>query len=155
MPSSKPSYLLLALFLAIVFAAAAVGGVFQPDGWYAALWKPSWTPPNWVFGPVWTVLYVFIAIAGWIIFSQPEAVLARYLWGTQLVLNAIWSWLFFGLHNTLLALLDIAALVVCIAILTIVSYRSLRVVTWLLLPYLVWVGYASTLNAGIAFGNPS
>jgi translocator protein len=153
-PPVKRSYPLLAVFLVIVFAAAAVGWFYPPGDWYADLWKPSWTPPNWLFGPVWTVLYVLIAIAGWMIFSQPDPASAKYLWISQLILNALWSWLFFGLHNTWLALLDIVALVACIAVLVIVSYQRQRVASWLLLPYLIWVAYASTLNAAITFGNP-
>ena len=155
MPPVKQSYLLLAVFMVIVFAVAAVGWFYKPGDWYVALWKPAWTPPNWVFGPVWTVLYVLIGIAGWMIFSRPSPSSAKYLWVSQLILNALWSWLFFGLHNTLLALLDIVALVACIAVLIIVSYQRQRMVSWLLLPYLAWVAYASTLNAAIAFGNPS
>jgi tryptophan-rich sensory protein len=152
-PASR-SYPLLALFVLIVFAVAAVGWFFKPGDWYAALWKPFWTPPNWLFGPVWTVLYVFIAIAGWMIFSQPGTAPARYLWSAQLILNGLWSWLFFGLHHTRLALLDIVALVACIAMLAFVSYQRQPRVTWLIAPYLVWVAYASTLNAAIVFGNP-
>lgn len=154
MPTAKRSYPLLAVFLVIVFAAAAFGVLFPPGAWYASLWTPPWTPPNWLFGPVWTVLYVLIAIAGWMIFSQPGSTSARYLWVSQLVLNALWSWLFFGVHLTWLALLDIVALVACVAALVVGSYRRQRVVSWLLLPYLVWVAYASTLNAAIVAGNP-
>ena len=155
MPPAKDSYLLLALFLVIVFAVASTGWFFQPGAWYLTLWKPAWTPPNWLFPPVWTVLYVFIAIAGWMIFSRSSPTLAKYLWVAQLILNGLWSWLFFGLHHTFLGLVDIAALVACIAALVIVTYPRQRMVSWLLLPYLVWVAYASTLNAAIAFGNPS
>jgi tryptophan-rich sensory protein len=142
------------LFLVIVFAAASTGALFPPGDWYAGLWKPFWTPPNWVFAPAWTVLYVLIAIAGWMIFSQRGPAPAKYLWGSQLILNALWSWIFFGLHKPVLALLDIAALLACIAALVIVSYPRQRTVSWLLLPYLAWVAYASTLNAAIVFGNP-
>lgn len=154
MAALKSSYLSLALFLAIVFAVAAVGSFFPPDDWYAALWKPSWTPPGWLFGPVWTVLYLLIAIAGWMIFSYTDLASAKFLWSVQLVLNALWSWFFFGLHEPWLALFDIVALTICIAALVIVLYPSRPVVSWLLLPYLAWVAYAATLNVGIVFGNP-
>lgn len=154
MSPAKRSYPLLAAFLLVVFAVAAFGALFPPGEWYAALWKPPWTPPNWLFGPVWTLLYILMAIAGWLIFSRPGSASARYLWLSQLVLNALWSWLFFGLHLTWIALLDIVALVACVAALVILSFRPQRTVSWLLLPYLVWVAYASTLNAAIVAGNP-
>lgn len=150
----RRSYLLLAVFVLIVFCAALGGWFFKPGAWYAEIWKPSWTPPNWVFPVVWPVLYVCIAIAGWLIFSRPGTMHARVLWGVQLVLNAIWTWIFFGLHQPMLALADIAALLACIAALMAVSWRRQRAVSWLFLPYFVWVAYASALTGAIAFGNP-
>ncbi len=150
----KRSYALLVVFLAIVALAASSGVMFRPGEWYAALAKPPWTPPDWVFGPVWAVLYVFIAIAGWIIFSLPGTRLARGLWVAQLALNALWSFLFFGLQSTWLALADIVALMVCISFLMYVADTVSRTAMWLLAPYLAWVGYAFTLNAAIVLGNP-
>ncbi len=152
--AAKRSYALLVVFLAIVALAASSGVMFRPGEWYAALAKPPWTPPDWVFGPVWTVLYVFIAIAGWIIFSLPGTRLARGLWVAQLALNALWSFLFFGLQSTWLALADIVALMVCISFLMYVADTVSRTAMWLLAPYLAWVGYAFTLNAAIVLGNP-
>jgi benzodiazapine receptor len=154
MASPKRSYLLLAVFVVLVFCAAAGGWFFKPGAWYAEIWKPSWTPPNWAFPVVWPVLYVCIAIAGWLIFSQPGTVHARVLWAVQLVLNGIWTWIFFGLRQPMLALADIAALLACIAALMVVSWRRQRAVSWLFLPYFVWVAYASALTGAIAFGNP-
>lgn len=153
MSSPKRSYLMLVVFLLVVAGVATFGAYFEPGDWYARVDKPFWTPPNWVFGPVWAVLYVLVAIAGWLIFSGPS-LLSKYLWVIQLFLNGIWSWLFFGLHRTGLALLDIVALIVCIALLLVVSYKSSRTVVWLLAPYLLWVCYASTLNAAIYLSNP-
>ncbi len=150
----KRSYALLVVFLAVVALAASSGVMFRPGEWYAALAKPPWTPPDWVFGPVWAVLYVFIAIAGWIIFSLPGTRLARGLWVAQLALNALWSFLFFGLQSTWLALADIVALMVCISFLMYVADTVSRTAMWLLAPYLAWVGYAFTLNAAIVLGNP-
>ncbi len=152
--AAKRSYALLVVFLAIVALAASSGVMFRPGEWYAALAKPPWTPPDWVFGPVWAVLYVFIAIAGWIIFSLPGTRLARGLWVAQLALNALWSFLFFGLQSTWLALADIVALMVCISFLMYVADTVSRTAMWLLAPYLAWVGYAFTLNAAIVLGNP-
>ncbi len=154
MPTVNRSVPLLALFILIVFVVAAGGWFFKPGAWYAEIWKPAWTPPNWLFPVVWPVLYVLIAIAGWLIFSRPDTTGAKYLWGVQLVLNGIWTWIFFGLHDTMLALLDIVALLACIAAVMIVSYRKQRSVSWLFLPYLVWIAYAASLNGAIAFGNP-
>lgn len=152
---ARSSYRRLMLFMAIVFAVAVIGRYFSPGEWYAALWKPPWTPPNWLFGPVWTVLYLMIAIAGWKLYSVPDTAAARLLWAAQLVLNALWSWLFFGLHAPWAALADILALAACIAALMAASYRRVRPAFWLLLPYLVWVTYAVTLNAAIAYRNPA
>lgn len=149
---ARASYRRLMVFVALVFGVALIGRYFSPDDWYAGLWKPPWTPPGWVFGPVWALLYVLIALAGWMIFAQPGAATARVLWGVQLVLNASWSWLFFGLHSPWLALLDIVALNACVAGMGIAAYRLRPLIGWLLLPYLVWVTYAFTLNAAIAWG---
>lgn len=141
-------------FLLIVAAVAASGAQFMPGEWYAQLAKPFWTPPNWVFGPVWTMLYVMIAVAGWLIFAGSDKGL-KALWVVQLVFNGLWSWLFFGLHRPLLGLIDILAMLACIASLVVLSRRSSRPVMWLMLPYLVWVSYATTLNAGIWLLNPA
>jgi len=153
MPSSQRAYSTLIVFLIVVAGVAAFGAYFQPGDWYAELSKPPWTPPNWLFGPVWALLYVCIAIAGWLIFAEAEQALMKFLWTGQLVLNGIWSWLFFGLHRTGLALLDILALLVCILLLLWAGHRSLPAILWLLLPYSLWVGYASSLNAAIHLAN--
>jgi len=154
MVATTRSWPMLAVFLALVALAASTGVVFQPGEWYAGLAKPPWTPPNWVFGPVWALLYVLIAVAGWIVFSIPGTGIARGLWVAQLALNALWSFLFFGLQSTWLALADIVALMVCIAFLMYAADAASRVVTWLLAPYLAWVGYAFMLTAAILLGNP-
>jgi len=99
------------VFFAITFAVAAVGALFTPGPWYEALAKPAWTPPGWVFAPVWTALYATIAVAGWVIWSARARIdLALILWGIQLALNGIWSWLFFGLENPAFAAVDIVLL---------------------------------------------
>ncbi len=144
----KRSYWTLLLFILIVAVVAASGVHFQPGAWYAQQVKPSWTPPNWLFPPVWSILYVMIAVAGWLIFCSTDQKL-KTLWVTQLILNALWSWLFFGMHRTGLALIDITAMLFCIGLLAIHSRNSLVAVTWLMAPYFIWVSYAATLNAGI------
>jgi benzodiazapine receptor len=103
----------LVVFLALVAAAALIGGQFQTGAWYEALRKPAWTPPDLVFPIVWSALYVMIAVAGWRVWRAPAGrtrTIALALWGGQLVLNAAWSWIFFGLHRPGWALLELIAL---------------------------------------------
>lgn len=144
---------LLIVFLALVAAVAFAAAQVQPGPWYEGLAKPSWNPPNWLFGPVWTVLYGMIAVAGWWIWTTPVAAegmrAARWLWAVQMVLNGLWSYLFFGLHQMGIALVDIALLVAVIAALIAVARRSARLASWLLVPYLAWVSYATSLNAAL------
>jgi tryptophan-rich sensory protein len=134
-----------------VAAAAFVGSRFRPGPWYAALAKPTWNPPNWVFAPVWSVLYVAIAVAGWLYWRNASsgAVLALSLWGAQLVLNASWSWLFFGLHSPALALVDISLLLVAIAFFIVLAHPISTAAAWLFVPYGVWVSFATALNVAI------
>ncbi|HEY7985800.1 MAG TPA: TspO/MBR family protein [Methylophilaceae bacterium] len=150
----KRSYWTLLLFILIVAGVAASGVHFQPGAWYEQLAKPFWTPPNWLFPPVWSILYVMIAVAGWLIFSTTNQKL-KALWVAQLALNGLWSWLFFGLHNTRLGLIDITLLLICIAMLLVLSRKTLTAVTWLMSPYLIWVAYAFSLNAAILVLNPA
>jgi tryptophan-rich sensory protein len=148
----------LVVFLAVVFAAASFGAIFQPGTWYAGLTKPSWNPPSWVFGPVWTVLYVLIAVAAWLVWKDRGSIAAAAApltaWLVQLVLNALWSWLFFGMHRPGLALMDIALLWIAIVV-TIVLFWGVRPVAGaLLVPYLAWVSFATALNAALWRLNP-
>src|SRR5271157_2460181 len=103
-------------WLVLCFAAAGVGSRYRPDAWYAALDKPRWNPPGWVFAPVWAALYVLMGVAAWLVWR--EAGLAGELvpFVVQLALNAAWTWLFFGLRRPGLALADLAALWVAIAV---------------------------------------
>lgn len=144
----RRSYPMLLLFLVLVGAVAMSGVHFQPGAWYAGLAKPFWTPPNWLFPPVWGLLYLMMAVAGWLIYAGRDARL-KALWAVQLILNALWSWLFFGLHRTDLGLVDISALLVTIAAIVSIARRRQPAVAWLMAPYLIWVAYASTLNAAI------
>lgn len=143
----KP-WLALAGWLLLCFSAAAFGAQFMPGAWYASLRKPDWNPPGWVFGPVWTTLYTMMAVAAWRVWRRDgvgrRPALAWFL--GQLLLNALWSWLFFGLRNPGLALAEIIALWVAIAG-TIGHFRRLdRVAAGLLVPYLAWVSFAAVLN---------
>ncbi|MFO1310502.1 MAG: TspO/MBR family protein [Burkholderiales bacterium] len=139
------------VFAAAVFAAAASGGLFRPDDWYKSLAKPSWNPPSWVFAPVWTVLYIGIAFAGWLVWhdaGESRNVLMA-LWVAQLLLNAAWSWLFFGRHRIDLALADVSAMAVVIAAFIAIASRSVPIAAWLFVPYLAWGSFALVLNATI------
>lgn len=134
----------------LCFGAATFGAIFAPGEWYAQLRKPSWNPPSWLFGPVWTALYTMMAISAWLVWRRGGfAANARPLglFAVQLVFNALWSWLFFGLKNPALALIDIVLLWVAIAATLAAFYRVHRVAGWLLVPYLAWVSFATVLNA--------
>ena len=145
---------MLLLFVLLVAAVAMVGVQFQPGDWYEHLEKPFWTPPNWVFPMVWSILYLMIAIAGWLIFSTTNSTL-KILWGAQLALNGLWSWLFFGMHQVGLGLIDIMAMLACITMLAILSRQTQKSIYWLMVPYMLWVTYAATLNAAIFLLNPA
>lgn len=152
------SILSLLFFLLACFGVAAFGAQFTPGEWYAALEKPPWNPPAWIFGPVWTVLYVMMAVAGWLVWRSPEPPGgARGGWSAgrraafgafavQLALNGAWSWLFFGLHRPALAFAEIVALWLAILLTTILFWRVRAAAGALLLPYLAWVGFAAALN---------
>ncbi|MDH3420105.1 MAG: tryptophan-rich sensory protein [Gammaproteobacteria bacterium] len=149
-PSPRRAIVYLLGFLVITFGAAAFGAQFMPGPWYAALVKPAWTPPNWLFGPVWTVLYVLIALSAWLVWrAQPRLSVPLGLWFAQLGLNAIWSWLFFGLERPGLAAIDIVALLVAIIATAVAFARASRTAAFLLLPYALWVGFATALNIAI------
>lgn len=136
-------------WLIVSFAAAAIGSRYLPGAWYASLAKPAWNPPAAVFAPVWTVLYASMGVAAWLVWRRAGfggAGAALALFGAQLVLNAAWSYLFFGLHRPDLAFLDIVALWVAILVVAVLFGRQDRRAGALMVPYLVWVGFASCLN---------
>jgi len=141
----------LIVFIAMVAAAALVGIQFGPGPWYLALQKPSWTPPNWIFGPVWTALYIAIAIAGWAVWRSKAVSITKpiLLWLLQLILNGLWSWLFFGLRRPDLALIDITALLITICCFIATAHGASPVAAWLFVPYALWVGFAAALNFAI------
>jgi tryptophan-rich sensory protein len=138
-------------FLALMAGAGFFGSRFAPGDWYAQLTKPAWNPPNWIFGPVWTALYIAIAAAGWRIWLSTGRVrrLALGLWTAQWLLNALWSWVFFGLHRPGAALLEIVALWGAIVAFTVVAIPLSRAASLLFVPYLLWVSFATALNAAL------
>ncbi len=117
-------------------------------GWYLSLIRPLGTPPNWLFGPVWSVLYVMIAVAAWLVWRQPFHRRALRLWGWQLLLNALWTPLFFNLHMLGAALVEVL-LLIGLEVLTLLAFRRrATLAAILMLPYLLWTCYAAYLNAG-------
>ena len=141
----------LALFLLVVVAVALTASRFRPGEWYDALQKPPWTPPDWLFAPVWTVLYLAIAVAGWLVWRgrDGQSSTALSFWVAQLILNGLWSWLFFGLHRPDLALLDIVLLDAAIVGFVMSALPISRLAAALFVPYGLWVGYATALTFSI------
>lgn len=151
----------------IIFIAAIIGsyasGVIGSlatipniPTWYAALEKPLLNPPNWVFGPVWSVLYVLmgVALALVILAKTKRSKNNAYTWfGVQLALNTVWSLVFFGLHSPWLGVVVIAALIVSIIMTIRAFYPIKKAAAWLLLPYLAWVSFATYLTISIAVLN--
>lgn len=141
----------LAVFVALCFAAASSGAIFSPGAWYAALRKPKWTPPNWAFPVVWSVLYVLIAVAGWRVWEAkgPAAWPELTLWAGSLALNAGWSWVFFGLRQPGWALIEVSLLWLSIAAMLATFPAIAPETAWMLAPYLLWVTIAAALNATV------
>jgi benzodiazapine receptor len=144
-------------FLLIVAAVALLGASVTQTGvgsWYDELVKPPWQPPSWVFGPVWTALYIAIALAGWLWWREGEtATTVIWWWSTQLALNLAWSAAFFGLHRPLWALVTIVGLDVAILACVLVGWEVRRAASVLMLPYLGWTAFATVLKVGIVSSN--
>lgn len=144
-------------WLALCFAAAGTAAFVSADGWYLALNKPSWNPPAWVFGPAWTVLYATMAVAAWLVWREGgwrAQGRALRMFVLQWALNALWTPLFFALHRPGLALLDIFALWLALAMTLVAFWRVRQAAGVLLLPYLAWVTFATALNFTIWRLNP-
>lgn len=142
------STLALATFVILSFAAASTGAVFRPGTWYAALRKPAWTPPNWAFPLVWSVLFCTIAVSGWLVWEAAglAAWQALSLYAVHLIVNAAWSFLFFGMKRLDWAMIEVVCLWLMIAAL-IASFSQFSTAAALLLaPYLAWVSVAAALN---------
>lgn len=157
----KPTAKEYAVGLVIVAACLGVGGlgaIFTSSSvstWYLTLAKPAWNPPGWVFGPVWTTLYVMMGVAYWLVWRVRGANTRRatVLFVGQLVLNLAWSALFFGLQRPDLALLEIVVLLTAITFTAIEFRRHSPLAANLFCPYIIWVAYATSLNAAIACMN--
>lgn len=154
--------LVLVAFVAIAYAVAALGSIAtisQVDGWYADADKVPWNPPSAIFGPVWTVLYALMAVAAWLVWREKERTDVRRpltLYVIQLVLNAVWTPVFFGLYPSVgVAALWVAAVIilaidVAVLLTMLAFWRVRRAAAVLLIPYWAWVLFATTLNVGIA-----
>ena len=155
----------LAIFLAIIVVIQLLGNyttMQTVSSWYADLEKPFFSPPNWVFGPVWTILYLIIAVTGWLLWPdfprdydekfQDPVIFCYFI---QLIFNALWSPLFFGLRQPQAALIDIILMLIFIGLTIYHAYRAgNKKVAYLFTPYFLWVTFATTLNTGIVMLNP-
>ena len=154
-PAPARSGLALAGFAAAVLAAAALGGVAASSArdTYERLDLPPFAPPGWLFGPVWTVLYVLIAIAGWLVWREVGLDRSIAVYAGQLVLNALWTPIFFAGDRYGLALVEILALLAAIVATIVLFARRQRTAAALLVPYAAWVAFATALNLGIVVLN--
>lgn len=156
LPANASQWLGLAIAVGVCFAAAAVGSLYTAPAiptWYASLQKPAWNPPNWVFGPVWTLLYLMMAVAVWLVWRERglagAAALAIALFAIQLILNSLWSIIFFGWRRPGLALVEIFFLWAAIFATMLSFWRISNAAGWLMWPYLLWVTFAGFLNLSI------
>jgi len=150
--TSVRDWVVLAGFVLLVFAISGAGAIIVADApgtWYAGLAKPTFTPPGWLFGPVWTILYISMAVAAWLVWmrrSTKPVTRPLVVFGIQLFLNAIWTPLFFGLHNLQAAMIDLAALWISLLATIILFWRVRPSAGMLLLPYMAWTTFAGVLN---------
>lgn len=147
----------LAGWVLLAFVPALSGAVAPPGDWYRSLNKPSWNPPGWVFGPVWTCLYASMGVAAWLVWRRGGWTARRRELGwflVQWVLNGLWTPIFFGLHRPGWALMEMAMLWGAVLMTGLQFRRVHRVAGWLFAPYLAWVSFAAVLNATLWRLNP-
>jgi translocator protein len=155
-PKALRSGILLLICIALPLIVGMIGSFFTLDNiptWYAALNKPAFNPPAWVFGPVWTILYILMGISLYLILrngvTTPAVRWGVILFAVQIVLNLLWSIIFFGMHSIFFAFVVIIMLLVSLVATIISFYRVSKPAAWLLVPYLCWLGFASVLNGTI------
>jgi benzodiazapine receptor len=158
-PARAPHWKALVGIAVATFVTAAIGAFASIDAkdFYAALNQPSWSPPPTVFGPVWSVLYVMMCAAAWLVVQQrglPAAWPALRLYAVQLVLNALWTWLFFRWHLGALAFAEVLVLLAMVAATALAFRRARPLAGWLMLPYIAWVAFASALTLAMWRLNP-
>ena len=159
-PSFQRQALGLAGWLAATFVTGAIGAIASVNAgdFYGQLLQPSWAPPAWLFGPVWTVLYILMGLAAWLVWRKHGfngASTALQLFGLQLLANALWTWLFFVWHLGALSLVEIIVLWLLIAAVISAFWRLHRLAALMLLPYLVWVSFATALTFSLWRLNPA
>ncbi|HET7381030.1 MAG TPA: TspO/MBR family protein [Pseudolabrys sp.] len=147
-------YLTLALFIALVLGGGTLIGLMTlPGEWYAGLAKPPFNPPNWIFAPVWTLLYIMVAVAGWRTWQRGPRNAAMAVWFIQLALNFVWSPVFFGAHRIGAALVIVAALLATIIAFIVICWPRDRAAALLFAPYAAWVAFATLLNGALWYLN--
>ena len=153
-PTPTRSSLVLLGFIIVTFCAPAAGAGSPPGDWYASLAKPPWNPPGWIFGPVWTVLYLTMAVAAWLVWRRHGWCRALWIYLAQLLLNAAWTPIFFGAREIGWAFAVIVALWIAILFTVMAFLRVNKAAGWMLVPYLAWVTFAAFLNFTLWRMNP-
>ncbi len=149
-------YLSLGLILLVTFAASGIGGFVTSsfkEPWYSEITLPTFNPPSWVFGPVWTILYIFMSVAAWIAWNKSSNKKVLQVYFVHLFFNAIWSVIFFGFHQIFIALIDLGIILVFIIWLMKIYYQINKISFVLMTPYLLWSSYALVLNTTIFYLN--
>ncbi len=149
-------YFKLIVSISICLSIGFIAGMFTSSAissWYAGLIKPSFNPPNWIFGPVWTLLYVLMGVALYLVWTKPVSKLAITFFVIQLALNFLWSFLFFYFKNPLAALIDIVLLLIMIILTMMQFYPVSKTAAFLFIPYALWVCFAAILNFSIYYLN--
>ena len=156
--AAKPQrqWLALLISLVVVYAASGFGALasIQAKAFYATLQQPSWAPPAGVFGPVWTTMFTMMGVAAWLVWREPGHRRALQLFGVQLAVNVLWSWLFFAWHQGALAFADVLLLEGLIVATAVQFWRFNKLAALMLLPYALWVGFAAVLNFWLWQNNP-
>ena len=149
-------YLSLGLILLVTFVASGTGGFVTSsfkEPWYSEIILPTFNPPSWVFGPIWTVLYILMSVAIWIVWSKTSDKKILQLYFIHLFFNAIWSIIFFGFHQIFIALIDLGIILFFIIWLMKIYYQINKISFLLMMPYLLWSTYALVLNTTIFYLN--
>ena len=149
-------YISLALILLVTFTASGIGGFVTSsfkEPWYSQIVLPTFNPPSWVFGPVWTVLYIFMSVALWIVWNKTADKKVLKVYFIHLFFNAIWSIIFFGFHQIFIALIDLGIILIFIIWLMKIYYQVTKISFLLMVPYLLWSSYALILNTTIFYLN--
>ncbi len=153
---TKNKYLSLFLILLITFIASVIGGFTTAafkEPWYSEIILPNFNPPSWVFGPVWTILYIFMSVAAWSTWIKTLDIKILLIYFVHLFFNAIWSIIFFGFHEIGLALIDLVIIIFFIILLMKIYYKNNLISFYLIIPYFLWSSYALILNTSIYFLN--